>query len=67
MSRMEYTPEQMEKIRATRAKWAREWRRKNPEAWKRIVDRYWLKKANALIAQEQARKDAEKGAESNDT
>lgn len=39
-------------IRAARARYAREWREKNPEKQAAIVLRYWLKKAREL--QEQA-------------
>ena len=34
-----------ERIKEARAKYAREWRKKNPDKAKAIADRYWEKKA----------------------
>ena len=42
----------MKEIRAARAKYAAEWRRKNPEKQAAILQRYWLKKAREMKKQE---------------
>lgn len=47
------TTEEMEKAaKAAAAEYARNWRRKNPDKWREIQNRYWLKQA--LKAQKQA-------------
>ena len=43
----------MKLVREERAKYMREWRKKNPEKVREINDRYWLKRA------ERATKEAE--------
>ena len=42
----------MQDIRRAKAAAAKAWRDKNPDKWKAIVDRYWMKKAAQM--QEQA-------------
>lgn len=37
-----------EKIKQAKAEYARNWRKNNPEKAKKIANRYWLKKAQAL-------------------
>lgn len=41
----ELTPEQIAAAKAARAKWAREYRAKNPEKNKEAIRRYWARKA----------------------
>lgn len=42
---------QLMKIRAAKAEYAREWRRKNPEKAKEIQSRYWLRQAEKLAVE----------------
>lgn len=41
----ELTPEQIAAAKAARAKWAREYRAKNPEKNKEAIARYWARVA----------------------
>lgn len=42
---------QLMKIRAAKAEYAREWRRKNPEKAKAIQNRYWMRQAEKLAVE----------------
>ncbi len=49
------TQEEIDKIRREeQARYAREWRRKNPEKAKAAKDRYWRRKAEKLKAESEA-------------
>ena len=49
------TQEEIDKIRREeQARYAREWRRKNPEKAKAAKERYWKRKAERLKAEREA-------------
>ena len=42
----------MKEVRAAQARYAREWRRKNPDKQRAIVNRYWRKKVAQMQEEE---------------
>ena len=52
------TEEEQARIRAAKAAYQREWRRKNPEKHQRYVDNWWIKKAREMeVNEDDKRKD----------
>ena len=49
----ELNDEQKAAIRAARAQWAREYRKKNPQKIREIGNRYWLRRAERLQREQQ--------------
>ncbi len=47
------TEAEQARIRAARAAYQRDWRKRNPEKHKAYVNNYWMKKAKEMEAQEQ--------------
>lgn len=49
MKKQDYTPEQLEKVKAARKEYAREWRKQNPEKVKAAQMRFYLKQAEKIM------------------
>lgn len=47
--------EEVEKIKAAKRRYDREWRKKNPEKVKAIQERYWLRKAQKMESENEYR------------
>ena len=51
MDRKKMLADQLTEIRRAKAEYAKKWRRQNPEKSKAIQERYWLKRAAKLAAE----------------